>query len=252
MQWLNRSRVELHIIALFTPHTCSVLSCWVRHMQGMMDGDVRENLTYTLHVGWRALDQRGNGSATTAGAAYRDALWMQAVRAKVDHLWGLLRRHAARPGNHIYLLTDLDVLPLAGYSRLTTMMLDAEATANASGAPSPEIFFLREPPQKGACGPGAPVANSGLMLMRNTFSVRQLWWYVSAALNVQRHRARMHMHDQDVLNALLLHRLRPTDLSCDATGFSNPLPDPFISQFCSATCPCCKLRPPVWQVFSAA
>lgn len=143
----NSSRGLLHVVALATPESCRMLSCWQSWSRSMQLQDDR--IDYITHVYKFA-------SLQASRAAYGSRSYNRATAAKAEVLDNFLRW---LPQGAVLLFTDLDVLPLRSYSELLQYMEEE--------APSIEIFFQWEYLTH------MPV-NTGFILLKNTLSVRQL------------------------------------------------------------------------------
>ena len=140
--------VHLHVLAVFTEGTCSLLSCWTRHFQELIPQDSGAHYKVHLKRIGSANSSRGGANSSGTGSLYREAQWVAAINAKIKHVHSTLRsdilsrqRRNATNEPAYFILTDLDVLPLRPYSSLLRFV---------AGASSPEILFMREPP--GHCG----------------------------------------------------------------------------------------------------
>ena len=159
---------------------------------------------YEFNVGFYSLPpERG----ATTGGKFMSAPWRRASKARIDLLQSLLTANAredARTRNRLYLLSDLDVVPLRPYSALAEHFIAREQAEGGRDATArPEILFMRELP--GSCGMTAWLANTGFMIMRNSHRIRNFWRWVSST-------SRGKMYDQDIANFLLVRKLKPNEV----------------------------------------
>lgn len=192
LAWVS-APLEVHVLALYSNGTCGILACWLGRMAEMIR---HERIKYHMHVKWHAHSAPTN--ASFAGSNYKDPLWVAATRARVKFVHGMLRSLMHQFVNGVFVLTDLDVLPLRPFSVLFSQLLEP--------TPRRDILFMREP--AGHCGMTPWVANLGLVVMRNTKAVRAFWYHVLSSV-----RQSKMMNDQDVANWLLLKKYRPGELS---------------------------------------
>lgn len=191
----STQKPDVHVLSLFSNGTCGTAACWLRHMHHMVASDDRAD--YTMHVSF--FDQHVERGATTGGR-FQSPAWLRASRARIDALLRLLQRGARQSNlaNRLYLLSDLDVLPLRRYSSVVQHFTELERRHGTI-----DILFMREPP--GSCGMTAWVANTGFMLMRNTRRVRDFWRWTAGT-------SRGKMFDQDIANFLLVKKLKPGEV----------------------------------------
>ena len=152
---------------------------------------------YTMHVSFSSQQIE---RATTTGGKFQSPAWLRASRARINALLTLLIRTARESQftNRLFLLSDLDVLPLRPYSSIVEYFLASERRHGAL-----DLLFMSEPP--GSCGMTPWVANTGFMLMRNSRIVRDFWRWVQQT-------SRGKMFDQDIANFLLVKKLKPGEV----------------------------------------
>lgn len=97
------------------------------------------------------------------------------VRRRKDH---------SSSNNKIFLVIDIDVLPLQPFSSLlfgaASGLLGPRTGPFRPGGMYPEILFMREP--EGSCGMTNWVANTGFILLRNTMAVQRFWYWVHVSM----------------------------------------------------------------------
>lgn len=200
----NASTVDVNIFALFTNGTCAITACWVRHMRQKIweQRQHRNFIRYSINVGFHSINV---GGGATSGQ-FQTPEWRKASKARIDLLYTALHKHARvdERRNRLYILSDLDVLPLRSYTALVDHFIQSERAAASSGGQQPDILFMREPP--GSCGMTPWLLNTGFMVMRNSQRTRALWRWVGAL-------SRGKMYDQDVANFILLKKVRANEVT---------------------------------------
>ncbi|KAL3893534.1 MAG: hypothetical protein SGPRY_014163, partial [Prymnesium sp.] len=173
--------IQLHVIALFTPGTCGLLSCWLKHFTQMMSKD--DSLAYHVHAHWH---QGPRHQPPHQQSAYQQGAGQQAAGRE-----GAGHDQAGAGGPRAF--------NKAGSSFKSSLWMDAARP----GGMYPEILFMREP--EGSCGMTNWVANTGFILLRNTMAVQRFWYWVHVSM-------RGKMIDQDLANFLLLKKLKQHEL----------------------------------------
>ena len=215
---------ELHVVSMFTPGICGLLACWQQRVFALQNSAGLlglANVSVHFHIGYHPLP---GANASTTPPRFKDPAWIKAVRERINYLRHVLKRYEHRSERALFLFTDLDVWPLRPLAPLLRPLQHALrasalqrerieqcarnghcAGVAANLQPRPlDIIFMREPP--GHCGMSAWLANTGLMVMRNTLAVRKFLF----ACYSTRGRG---VFEQDVANLLLIKKLRPQELA---------------------------------------
>eukprot|EP00316_Scyphosphaera_apsteinii_P022212 CAMPEP_0119300934 /NCGR_PEP_ID=MMETSP1333-20130426/2818_1 /TAXON_ID=418940 /ORGANISM="Scyphosphaera apsteinii, Strain RCC1455" /LENGTH=162 /DNA_ID=CAMNT_0007302873 /DNA_START=371 /DNA_END=856 /DNA_ORIENTATION=+ len=132
-----------------------------------------------------------------ATGLYGDAHWKTGTREKVRWVNEVLAQYKRAP-EIIWLITDLDVMPLRPYSHLVTWFVRQPH----------EIVFMREPGHSLGLGGVKWVANTGFILLRNTPRVRDFvgHWYFRVRVNRK-------LLEQDLANWLLVKHVGHRELN---------------------------------------
>ena len=108
--------VHLHVLAVFTEGTCSLLSCWTRHFQELIPQDSGAHYKVHLKRIGSANSSRGGANSSGTGSLYREAQWVAAINAKIKHVHSTLRsdilsrqRRNATNEPAYFILTDLEL-----------------------------------------------------------------------------------------------------------------------------------------------
>ena len=99
----------------------------------------------------------GESSGTSSGGAYGSAAWTAGTRAKVAWVNVMISRYSA---DTVYLVTDLDVMPLRPLDALVRWFAQQRSV---------EVAFMREPGRTIGMRGVQWALNTGFYLLRNTW-----------------------------------------------------------------------------------
>ena len=103
----------------------------------------------------------GESNGTSSGGAYGSAAWTAGTRAKVAWVNNVISRFSA---DTVYLVTDLDVMPLRPLDALVRWFAQQRAV---------ELAFMREPGRTVGLHGVQWALNTGFFLLRNTWQAAQ-------------------------------------------------------------------------------
>ena len=129
----------------------------------------------------------GASGGTSSGGAYGTAAWTAGTRAKVAWVNSVTARYTT---DTVYLVTDLDVMPLRPLDALVRWFVRQRTV---------EVAFMREPGRTTGMHGVQWALNTGFFLLRNTWQVRTFIAHWKARIHMNKH-----MLEQDLANWLLV------------------------------------------------